>query len=102
VLDNLFGETKAVSCLGASHIRNRVEESGKTFAAHTEDGAVATDELEGGGFRVQWELFLRHVAGEVPTYEWDLLAGAKGVQLAEAGLQSWAERRWIDIAPLSV
>src|ERR1700761_7827194 len=47
------------------------------------------------GFRVQWELFLRHVVGEVPTYKWDLLAGAKGVQLAEAGLQSWAERRWI-------
>ena len=52
------------------------------------------------GFRVQWELFLRHVAGEVPDYPWDLMAGAKGVQLAEAGLRSWAERRWIDLPAL--
>jgi predicted dehydrogenase len=52
------------------------------------------------GFRVQWEMFLRHVAGEVPDYPWDLLAGAKGVQLAEAGLQSWAERRWVDLPQL--
>jgi len=26
-----------------------------------------------------------------------LLQGAKGVQLAELGLKSWAERRWVDI-----
>ncbi len=54
------------------------------------------------GFRVQWELFFRYLAGEVATYPWDLLAGAKGVQLAEAGLQSWAERRWIDLPKLEV
>ncbi|WP_376099011.1 Gfo/Idh/MocA family protein [Roseomonas sp. CCTCC AB2023176] len=54
------------------------------------------------GFRVQWELFLRYVAGEVAEYPWDLLAGAKGVQLAEAGLQSWAERRWVDLPALEV
>jgi predicted dehydrogenase len=54
------------------------------------------------GFRAQWELFFRHLAGEVATYPWDLLAGAKGVQLAEAGLQSWAERRWIDLPKLEV
>ena len=54
------------------------------------------------GFRLQWELFLRHVAGELPTFKWDLLEGAKGVQLAEAGLRSWAERRWIDLEELSV
>ena len=29
------------------------------------------------------------------------MEGAKGVQLAEAGLRSWAERRWIDLAPLA-
>jgi predicted dehydrogenase len=52
------------------------------------------------GFRVQWEMFLRYVAGEVATFPWDLLAGAKGVQLAEAGLKSWAERRWIDLPKL--
>jgi len=52
------------------------------------------------GFRAQWELFLKHLAGEVAEYPWNLLAGAKGVQLAEAGLQSWAERRWIDLPKL--
>ena len=54
------------------------------------------------GFRAQWELFFRYLAGEVATYPWDLLAGAKGVQLAEAGLQSWAERRWIDLPTLEL
>jgi predicted dehydrogenase len=53
------------------------------------------------GFRAQWELFLRHVAGDLPDYPWNLLAGAKGVQLAEAGLRSWKERRWVDLEPLS-
>lgn len=52
------------------------------------------------GFRAQWELFLRYLAGEVPSFPWDLMAGAKGVQLAEAGLRSWRERRWIDLEPL--
>jgi predicted dehydrogenase len=50
-------------------------------------------------FRSQWELFIRHVAEDGP-FPWDLMAGAKGVQLAMAGLQSWRERRWIDIEPL--
>jgi predicted dehydrogenase len=52
------------------------------------------------GFRAQWELFLRHLAGEVEVFPWNLEAGARGVQLVEAGLQSWRERRWIDIPPL--
>jgi predicted dehydrogenase len=54
------------------------------------------------GFRVQWEMFFKYLAGELASYPWDLLAGAKGVQLAEAGLQSWAERRWIDLPKLEV
>ena len=37
-------------------------------------------------FKVQWELFLRHVVEDEP-FPWDLLEGAKGVQLAELGLQ---------------
>jgi predicted dehydrogenase len=52
------------------------------------------------GFRAQWELFLRHVAGESDEFPWNLEAGARGVQLAEAGLQSWRERRWIDLPEL--
>jgi predicted dehydrogenase len=47
-------------------------------------------------FKVQWELFLKHVAGE-GSFRWNLLEGAKGVQLAESGLKSWAARRWVDL-----
>jgi predicted dehydrogenase len=50
-------------------------------------------------FKIQWELFLRHVALEEP-FRWTLREGAKGVQLAEAGLRSWRERRWVDLDPL--
>jgi predicted dehydrogenase len=51
-------------------------------------------------FKVQWEMFLRHVVLNEP-FPHDLLEGARGVQLAELGLQSWAERRWIDVPELS-
>jgi predicted dehydrogenase len=54
------------------------------------------------GFRAQWEVFLRYVAGEVREFPWSLLAAAKGVQLAEAAQQSWTERRWIDLPKLEV
>ena len=50
-------------------------------------------------FRVQWELFLKHVAFDDP-FPWDLLEGAKGVQLAEMGYESWKKRRWIDLEKL--
>jgi predicted dehydrogenase len=174
VLDNLFGEVKAVSCLGATHIPERVDENGKRFKCDTDDAAYATFELEGGviaqinsswttrvrrddlvtfhvdgtkgsavaglhkcwtqhrvntpkpvwnpdqpqtmnffndweevpdnwpadnGFKVQWEMFLRHVAEDAP-WPYGLEAGAKGVQLAELGLKSWAERRWLDVPKL--
>jgi predicted dehydrogenase len=44
-------------------------------------------------------MFLRHVAEDAP-WEYGLEAGAKGVQLAELGLKSWAERRWLDVPSL--
>ena len=50
-------------------------------------------------FKVQWELFLAHVVKDAP-FRWSLLEGAKGVQLAELGVQSWRERRWVDVPPL--
>jgi len=50
-------------------------------------------------FKVEWELFIRHLYDGTP-FPWDLLAGAKGVQLAEAGLKSWRERRWVDLPAL--
>ncbi|WP_245431037.1 Gfo/Idh/MocA family protein [Rhodoplanes roseus] len=176
VLDNLFGEVKAVSCLGATHIPSRVDENGKTYVADADDAAYATFELEGGviahmnsswcvrvrrddlvtfqvdgthgsavaglskcwtqhrvntprpiwnpdvpqtmnfldqweevpdnfdydnGFKIQWESFIRHVVADTP-WSHDLLEGAKGVQLAELGLKSWQERRWLDVPKLSV
>lgn len=48
VLDNLFGEVKSVSCLGATHIPSRVDENGNTYVADADDAAYATFELEGG------------------------------------------------------
>jgi predicted dehydrogenase len=174
VMDNLFGEVQAVSCLGATHIPQRVDEKGNTFDCDTDDAAYATFELEGGiiaqinsswttrvrrddlvtfhvdgthgsavaglhkcwtqhrvntpkpvwnpdqpqtmnffndweevpdnwpadnGFKAQWEMFLRHVAEDAP-WPYGLEAGAKGVQLAELGLKSWAERRWLDVPKL--
>jgi predicted dehydrogenase len=176
VLDNLFGNVKAVSCLGATHIPSRVDEQGKTYKADVDDAAYATFELEGGviaqinsswvtrvkrddlvtfhvdgthgsavagltrcytqhrvntprpvwnpdepqtmkfqeqweeipdntvydnGFKVQWEGFIRHLTENTP-WKFDLLEGAKGVQLAELGLKSWAERRWLDVPELKV
>jgi len=174
LLDNLFGEVKAVSCLGATHIPERIDENGKPYACTADDAAYATFELEGGviahfnsswvtrvrrddlltiqvdgtlgsavaglreckiqhygstpkpvwnpdikqpidffegwqdvpdqeeydnAFKVQWEMFLKHVVIDAP-FPWSLKEGAKGVQLAELGLKSWAERRWVDVPAL--
>jgi predicted dehydrogenase len=174
VLDNLFGEVKAVSCLGATHIPERVDEDVKTYKCTADDSAYATFELAGGviahfnsswtvrvrrddlltlqvdgthgsavaglrecwiqhygntpkpvwnpdivqpinffegwakvpeqetydnAFKVQWELFLRHVALNEP-FRWSLLDGAKGVQLAELGIKSWTDRKWVDVPKL--
>ena len=175
VLDNLFGEVKAVSCRGATHIPFRWDENGKKYKATADDAAYATFELAGGAiahfnsswtvrvrrddlltlqvdgtqgsavaglrrclvqsydktpkpawnpdipqpinffegweevpgedydnaFKVQWELFLKHLAGE-GGFRWNLLEGAKGVQLAELGLKSWAERRWLDVPDIKI
>ena len=49
-------------------------------------------------FKVQWELFLKHVVNE--PFRWTLLEGAKGVQLAEMGLESWRKRAWVDVRPI--
>lgn len=174
VLDNIFGKVKAVSCLGATHIPERVDEAGKRYKCTADDAAYASFELEGGiiahfnsswavrvrrddlltlqvdgtkgsavaglrecytqhygntpkpvwnpdveqpikffegwskvpeqelydnAFKIQWELFLRHVVKDEP-FPWNLREGAKGVQLAEKGLESWAKRCWVDIPEL--
>lgn len=60
---------------------------------------VPEQEFHDNAFKVQWELFLKHVVKDEP-FPWDLKEGAKGVQLAEKGLESWAKRCWIDIPEL--
>jgi predicted dehydrogenase len=174
VLDDLFGEVRSVSCLGATHLPERWDENGDPYEATADDAAYATFELEGGivvhinsswcvrvnrdelfelqvdgtegsavaglreckaqhgvntpkavwnpdlpdtnsyrsqwldvpqdgdpdnAFKTQWEMFLRHVAAGEP-FPYDLWEGAKGVQLAELGLRSWSERRWLDVPAL--
>jgi predicted dehydrogenase len=180
VLDNLFGEVKSISCLGATHIPQRWDEDGKPYTATADDAAYATAELVGhdgepivaqinmswatrvrrddlvtfhvdgthgsavatltecraqsrvttprpvwnpevkqpmnffddwqavpdtefydNGFKIQWEHFIRHVVENAP-YQWTLPEGAKGVQLVEVALQSWKERRWVDVPKLDV
>jgi predicted dehydrogenase len=174
VLDNTFGDVKSVSCLGATHIPERIGEDGKSYKATADDAAYATFQLDGdviahfnmswvtrvrrddlltlhvdgthgsavaglqdvvsqqrmatpkpvwnpdikqpidfyegwqpvpetqifdNGFKLQWEAFIRHVCEDAP-YRWDLLEGAKGVQLVECALRSWKERRWVDVPEL--
>lgn len=170
VIDNLFGNVKAVSCLGATHIPKRWDETGKPYEANADDSAYATFETDSGivchfnsswcvrvrrddvftlqvdgtkgsavaglcncmvqsstdtprctwnpdiensikffdtwqevpsepadnAFKVQWELFLKHVLQNDP-FRWNLLEAAKGVQLAEKGIESWQKRAWVDI-----
>jgi predicted dehydrogenase len=175
VLDHLFGKVKSVSCLGATHVPFRFDETGKRYKVTADDSAYATFELDSGviahfnsswcvrvrrddlltlqvdgskgsavaglrecwiqpyggtprptwnpdvpqplnflegwqkvpeqvpfenAFKRQWELFLRHVVTDEP-FPWDLLEAAKGVQLAEAGLESWRKRAWVEVAALT-
>ncbi len=53
------------------------------------------------GFKEQWSLFLRHVVLDEP-WRWDLLAGARGVQLAELGIRSAEQGRRLDVPELSL
>ena len=50
-------------------------------------------------FKAQWQLFLRHIVLDEP-FPWNLKAGAKGVQLAELGYESWKKRSWMDVPGL--
>ncbi len=50
-------------------------------------------------FKIQWQDFLRHVVLDEP-WCYSLHEGAKGVQLAELGMQSWMESRWVEIPEL--
>ncbi len=60
---------------------------------------VPEQETYQNAFKAQWELFLRHLVTDEP-FPWTLLAGAKGVQLAEKGTESWKKRKWCEIPEL--
>ncbi|HET6995866.1 MAG TPA: Gfo/Idh/MocA family oxidoreductase [Chitinophagaceae bacterium] len=60
---------------------------------------VPEQETFDNAFKVQWELFLKHVVKDEP-FPWDLRDGARGVQLAEKGIESWMKRCWVDIPDL--
>ena len=65
------------------------------------EGWTKVMEKEGfeNAFKIQWELFLKHVLLDTP-FPWNLMEGAKGVQLAELGLESWKKKTWINIPEL--
>jgi len=62
---------------------------------------VDADKKYDNGFKIQWEDFIRHVVADTP-WKYDLIEGVKGVQLAELGLQSWQERRWLDVPDIKI
>ena len=62
---------------------------------------VPVDDVFQNGFRQQWEEFLTSYALGT-DYPYDLLAGARGVQLAQAGLQSSREGRKVELPTLSL
>ena len=90
VLDNLFGEVKAVSCRGATHIPERVDERGETYAADADDAAYATFELEGGiiaHINSSWAVRVRR--DDLVTFQVDGTHGS-----AVAGLhRCWTQHR---------
>ncbi len=61
--------------------------------------AVPDNAPMGNGFKEQWEQFVRHVV-EDGTHPYDFLAGARGVQLAEAGLESSAKGIRVELEEL--
>lgn len=57
---------------------------------------VPDNDVFENGFKMQWEQFIRHVVEDGP-HPYDFRSGARGVRLAEAGLESSATGRRISI-----
>ncbi|OPH62123.1 oxidoreductase [Paenibacillus ferrarius] len=62
---------------------------------------VPDNQLFDNAFKIQWEMFLKHVHEDQP-FPWDLLEGAKGTQLSELALLSWQKRCWLDVPELEL
>jgi predicted dehydrogenase len=83
VLDNTFGEVKSVSCLGATHIPQRVDEDAKPYKADADDAAYATFQLEGGTIaHINSSWCVRPYRDDLVTFQVDGTLGS-----AVAGLQ---------------
>jgi predicted dehydrogenase len=50
------------------------------------------------GFKIQWEMFIRHVVEDAP-FPYDFVSGARGVRIAELGLRSSAEGLRLPVEP---
>ena len=61
---------------------------------------VDADRDPDNAFRVQWEAFLRHVVADEP-FPWDFSHGARGLELVDAAMRSWQERRWVDLSEVT-
>ena len=70
----------------------------RQFREHWQE--VPDNAVFDNGFAAQWQQFVRHVVEDAPN-PYDLLAGARGVQLAEAGLRSSREGRRIELTELA-
>jgi len=60
---------------------------------------MPTNVVYDNAFKAQWELYLKHIVLDTP-FPWDLLEGAKGVQMAQKAMESWKERKWVDLESL--
>jgi predicted dehydrogenase len=78
---------------------NPDEPSGEAFLDQWQP--VPDNAEPGNGFKAEWELFLAHVVSGAP-FPYDLLAGARGVQLAELGMASAREGRRMAVPELSL
>ena len=68
---------------------------------HDDWESVPDNRVFENAFKAQWADYIRHVVAGEP-FPWDLLEGAKGVQLTEASHRSWQEGRRVDVGDLPV
>lgn len=66
---------------------------------HTDWVKVPQQQEFDNAFKIQWELFLRHVVKDDP-FRWNLLEAAKGNQLADIGYEASEKRQWITVPDL--
>ena len=62
LVDNVFGPIKSISCRGATHVAERVDEQGNPYKCTADDSCYATMELENGilcHFNSSWTVRVR-------------------------------------------